>query len=579
MRPRSAALLVVLAACASRPVARPPAGERAPPVLAQGGVTPAAPVVVAIVVDQLAAWVAAERLPLLADGGFARLRREGTWVRDLAYLHAVTETAPGHAALFTGRTPRENGIFGNAAPRRDLGAGRHGAAEAGSLLDDPSRALVGPEGPTARSGVSLALLRQGTLADALVQRDPEAVVVALSLKDRGAVFGGGRRPAASLWYDATIGALVTSTAFARALPAWARAHARPLDRQHTSWEPLDAAFVRRALTPDDQPGESTAWRGRRTFPHELPPPPGDARAFRATPMSDAFLIDLALDAVRQARRPDHPMLLSLSLSANDYIGHAFGPDSWEAWDELARLDVQLGRFLAELDGLLGPDGYAIVLSGDHGVAPLPEVQAQVQLRKVGWCAATAPDPYQRPCAAPGRRLSEAEVRRALEAAAEAAIPGGGPAIERVMASRVYLTAAARRLPADRRRALDRAIVERARAEPGLADALPLAELAGDCGPAADEGVRALVCRATTEGAGDYYLVQAPGSFWGGREGSNHGTPYRYDRLVPLLVRYPRGAGGRVVDRAVFGSYYASAWYALTGERVAGPYGEVVGAGP
>ncbi|MES1207762.1 MAG: hypothetical protein ABUS79_17650, partial [Pseudomonadota bacterium] len=75
-----------------------------------GPVTPAsaapegpAPWLVTIVVDQLAAWIAAERWPELpADGGFARLRREGLTVRELRFAHAITDTAPGHSALMTG---------------------------------------------------------------------------------------------------------------------------------------------------------------------------------------------------------------------------------------------------------------------------------------------------------------------------------------------------------------------------------------------------------------------------------------------------------------------------------------------
>ena len=34
---------------------------------------------------------------------------------------------------------------------------------------------------------------------------------------------------------------------------------------------------------------------------------------------------------------DHRTLLAVSLSPNDYIGHTFGPDSWEAWDEIRRI--------------------------------------------------------------------------------------------------------------------------------------------------------------------------------------------------------------------------------------------------
>ncbi|HUS66606.1 MAG TPA: alkaline phosphatase family protein, partial [Kofleriaceae bacterium] len=69
------------------------------------------PVLVTIVVDQLPAWAALEKVPLLPDdGGFARLRREGTWMRDVRYAHAMTHTGPGHAALYTGRPPVESGI-------------------------------------------------------------------------------------------------------------------------------------------------------------------------------------------------------------------------------------------------------------------------------------------------------------------------------------------------------------------------------------------------------------------------------------------------------------------------------------
>ena len=67
-----------------------------------------------MVIDQFAAWIAAERLPLLPEaGGFARLRREGTWFREMRYMHAATDTAPGHSSLYTGVPPRESGILAN----------------------------------------------------------------------------------------------------------------------------------------------------------------------------------------------------------------------------------------------------------------------------------------------------------------------------------------------------------------------------------------------------------------------------------------------------------------------------------
>src|SRR5687767_12642261 len=100
MRARLLYLAGAAAAACGSPEA-PPAAQRAP----------RPPVLVTVVVDQLPAWAAIERLPQLPeDGGFARLRREGTWAHDVRYAHALTHTGPGHAALYTGRPPVESGV-------------------------------------------------------------------------------------------------------------------------------------------------------------------------------------------------------------------------------------------------------------------------------------------------------------------------------------------------------------------------------------------------------------------------------------------------------------------------------------
>src|SRR4051794_31984492 len=118
------AAAMAAAACAPR---QPPAPPRP--------AGPRAPWLVTIVVDQLAAWIAAERWPALpADGGFARLRREGLYVRQLRFAHADTDTAPGHAALYTGATPRGSGIFANEV----LAPGGRGV----SILTDPATRIV-----------------------------------------------------------------------------------------------------------------------------------------------------------------------------------------------------------------------------------------------------------------------------------------------------------------------------------------------------------------------------------------------------------------------------------------------------
>ena len=256
------------------------AGCRTPPPApatpASAGAAPP-PWLVTIVVDQLAAWMADERWPALpSDGGFARLLREGLYVRELRFAHAVTETAPGHAALYTGAVPRATGIVANDVLGPD-------GKKVSSLLDANTRLVpAGAAGPIDRQGSSLAALQVDTLADALVAARPGAEVYSFSLKDRGALFGAGRHPKLALWLDTEGGTLVTSTAFATSVPAWAAPFA-------------DAAAVARAFAPavgaagrglaggerrrraTTRTARATTWGMGIVFPHQRDVGEGDAR--------------------------------------------------------------------------------------------------------------------------------------------------------------------------------------------------------------------------------------------------------------------------------------------------------------
>src|SRR5204863_6595362 len=213
----------------------------AAPVRAGEGPVAPSPLVVTIVVDQLAAWMADERWAALpSDGGFARLLREGLYVREVHFAHAVTETAPGHAALYTGAVPRATGILSNDVLGPD--------GKKMSSLFDPNARLVpaGGPGPIDRRASSLVALEVDTLADALVAARPDAQVYSFSLKDRGALFGGGRHPTLVLWLDTEGQTLATSTAFATAVPAWAAPFADAAAVRHAAepaWRPLDAGWL------------------------------------------------------------------------------------------------------------------------------------------------------------------------------------------------------------------------------------------------------------------------------------------------------------------------------------------------
>ena len=65
-----------------------------------------------------------------------------------------------------------------------------------------------------------------------------------------------------------------------------------------------------------------------------------------------------------------PDLLAISLSATDYVGHAYGTEGEEMCLQLTELDRELGDFLKILDSR-GID-YAVVLTADHGGKDVPE---------------------------------------------------------------------------------------------------------------------------------------------------------------------------------------------------------------
>src|SRR5262249_29708450 len=85
------------------------------------GATPAPPtrtvsgpgLVVSVVFDEMRADYLIRWDDLFDEGGFRRLKREGAWFENCHFPYAATLTAPGHASLATGCSPRKHSIIGN----------------------------------------------------------------------------------------------------------------------------------------------------------------------------------------------------------------------------------------------------------------------------------------------------------------------------------------------------------------------------------------------------------------------------------------------------------------------------------
>lgn len=174
---------------------------------------------VVVVVDQMRADYL-ERDPAYS-GGFKRLAAEGAVFTQARHLHIPTETAPGHAAISTGRNPAVHGIVANDWYDRVSGA------ETYCMADAPY-------------GIGPGHLDGPTLADGLKASDPKARVFSVSAKDRAAVTLGGRRPDLVLWFDRGGGEFTTSSYYRR--PAWLAAFNARLKASAVSAAPaLDRA--------------------------------------------------------------------------------------------------------------------------------------------------------------------------------------------------------------------------------------------------------------------------------------------------------------------------------------------------
>jgi predicted AlkP superfamily pyrophosphatase or phosphodiesterase len=325
-------------------------------------------------------------------------------------------------------------------------------------------------------------------------------VLGISKKDRSAIALVGDVPDAHVyWLHPGSGRFVTSRHYRERNPAWLdhfNGETMPAVLADTVWESAVPPSVALRSRQDTFPGEGA--RGFNAFPHRA-----WAEVTRQTPAAlntwvsekpvlDSAVLELALVAMRELRlgQDDSPDFLALSFSQTDHVGHTYGPSSREQLDNLLRLDRVLGRLFDELDRAAGDRGWLLAFSSDHGVLETLEAPQPTELA--------------------GRRLSAAE-RGALQAAVE------------------------------RLDSLDQREASRAAAElvtlPMVAAVYPLSTIATAARP---DTFAVLYARNHFPGRypdevsrAGVYLRLEPRSVEGGDPGS-HGSPYWYDRHVPLF---------------------------------------------
>jgi predicted AlkP superfamily pyrophosphatase or phosphodiesterase len=311
---------------------------------------------------------------------FRNVLNNGAWYANCHHAHAITITAPGHSVQLTGTYPGSTGIIENEWFDRATGKVRYCCA-------DSTVEIVGI--PTGKPMSPRALL-VGTVGDQLKLANGASKVFGVAIKDRAAILMSGHKADGAYWMEKN--QWVTSTYYRQDLPGYFRnLNEEKAINQYRgkTWELLlPRAKYHNNQYPDDCVHENPPSGWTTTFPHALAKV-GDPNADKFgdhvlfSPYGNDYTLLAARTIIENEKlgADDVPDLLTINFSTNDYIGHAFGPLSLEVEDITYRTDRQLAEFVKYLDAQVGAGQWTLALTADHGVAPIPEMVAE--LPKIG----------------------------------------------------------------------------------------------------------------------------------------------------------------------------------------------------
>ncbi len=485
---------------------------------------PAPKLVVVISIDQFSANLF-EQYRGLFRGGLGRMASEGTVYPSGFQSHGMTETCPGHSTLLTGKYPNKTGIVAN--DWYDTATGKKTYC-----LDDPSVTLANDPSGGGRL-VSPKLLMAETYGDWLKTVSPNSRIYAVSGKDRGAINMAGHKADGVFWLETRFG-----------MTTWVE----PGQDAKTRLAPV-AAFNARLVA--DQKKKPFTWTyadkrcqalegdyvtGGRAWRATLPTPaPKDEAAATDALMVSPYTDRATLEAA-QALRDEFKLgdgeatdVLTISLSATDFIGHRYGARGPEMCDQVLRLDDRLGAFLDSLDKVKGQ--VLVVLAADHGGSDFPE-----RLAEQGYDAGRVPS-------IPWMKALNVQVRDQLKLGYDPLVQAGG-------IDSLYVVGADGKTPT----ALDRARVVAAtlailgqRSEVYEAydtNTLFTAAPPPKGTPPDEISVAERMRRSAYPGrVGDilvafqpYQTLAAAGATYV----ASHGSPWNYDRRVPILFWWKGG---------------------------------------
>jgi predicted AlkP superfamily pyrophosphatase or phosphodiesterase len=517
--PKTVALAALTAALSAPLTPAVAAPVEAPPIQA-----PRPKLVVVISIDQFSASLF-EQYRAEFHGGLGRMARQGTVYPSGFQSHGMTETCPGHSTLLTGKYPNKTGIVANDWYDKATGKKTY-------CLDDPSVTLANDPSGGGRLA-SPKLLMADTYGDWLKAVSPASKVYAVSGKDRGAINMAGHKGDGVFWLETRFGMTTWvepgQDAKARLAPV-AAFNARLVADQKKKPFTWSYENKRCKALEDDYVTGGRTWRA--ALPRPAPTDEaGVTNDLSISPYTDRVTLEAAQALREEFKLGDGEAtdVLTISLSATDFIGHRYGSKGPEMCDQILRLDDRLGVFLDSLDKVKGP--VLVVLSADHGGSDFPE-----RLVQQGYDAGRAPS-------IPWMKALNAEVRGQLKLDYDPLVQAGG--IESLY---VVGPDAKTPSPVDQARVTAATLAILAK-RPEVSEAFDTNALVTAAPPPKgtppDEiSVAERMRRSAYPGrVGDILVVFKPYQTLaaaGATYVASHGSPWDYDRRVPILFWWKGG---------------------------------------
>lgn len=336
--------------------------------------------VVGIVIEQFRYDFIDKYWDMLGEGGIKKLINEGTFCKNASYDFFLTQSAPAHATLATGTSPRHHGIVADNwfTPLRD---------EIVYCTTDNS---VKPAGGSYEAGQhSPSRLLPSTFADELkLATSGRAKTFGLGFKEHTAILSAGHSADAAYWYDKNSGTWMSSSYYIDSLPGWLNDfHSLQLADTYldSEWNTLPGTDQYSSCFPDTSEYES-GLNGRSVFPYDIKKMSTDAfmgvinrkrdySLLEKIPASDSYTTDFAIRLIEEEKLGEDEVtdFINVTFSATDNIGHSFGPGSVEMADAVIRLDKNLEHLLDYINNKVGKKNVLIYLTSAHGIAEIPGI--------------------------------------------------------------------------------------------------------------------------------------------------------------------------------------------------------------